>query len=327
MKAWVHHETGAPDVLRLEERPRPVPGKGEVLVRNRAIGLNPVDWKFIEWGHPSWEWPHVPGVDGAGEVEALGEGVFHIALGARVAYHNDLVQPGSFAEYTVVPARALIPLPTSLPFAAAATIPCPGLTAFQAVSKVPLGPGAHVLVTGASGAVGGALLQLARARGWIVHAVSSSSQATRVLRIGAATTTDYRSPQWREEIRERTRAQPLQAVFDMVNGAHAASLAPLLTANGHLVCIQDRQENAPLPAFTTTISLHEVGLNAMHSHGDDWQWANLVAAGASIAKDILEGRFDAQIVETASFEALPEALTRLKAGPNPGNRVVLMDAS
>lgn len=325
MKAWVHHETGAAGVLRLEERPRPKPGRGEALVRNRAIGLNPVDWKFIEWGHPAWEWPHIPGVDGAGEVEALGEGVQHIAPGARVAYHNDLVRPGSFAEYTVVPARALIPLPAALPFAAAATIPCPALTAFQAISKVPLGPGAHVLVTGASGAVGGALLQLARARGWIVHAVSSAVQAERVLRLGAATVTDYHRPAWREEIREKTRVQPLQAVFDMVSGAHATSLAPLLTANGHLVCIQDRQEQAPLPAFTTTISLHEVGLNAMHNHADDRQWGNLVAAGAAIAKDIAEGRFDPQIVETAAFEALPEALARLKTGPNPGNRVVVME--
>ena len=114
----------------------------------------------------------------------------------------------------------------------------------------------------------------------------------------------------------------MAAVFDMVSGAYATSLAPLLTANGHLVCIQDRQEQAPLPAFTTTISLHEVGLNAMHSHADDWQWGNLVAAGAAIAKDIVEGRFDPQIVEIAAFEALPEVLSRLKAGPNPGNRVV-----
>lgn len=322
MKAWVHHETGAPGVLRLEELPRPKPGRGEALVRNCAIGLNPVDWKFIEWGHPAWEWPHIPGVDGAGEVEALGEGVQHISCGARVAYHNDLVRPGSFAEYTVVPARALIPLPGALPFAAAATIPCPALTAFQAISKVSLGPGAHVLVTGASGAVGGALLQLARTRGWIVHAVCSASQAARVLHLGAATVADYHRTAWREEIQEKTRTQPLQAVFDMVSGAHAAWLAPLLTANGHLVCIQDRQEEAPLPAFTTTISLHEVGLNAMHNHADDRQWGNLVAAGAAIAKDIAEGRFDPQIVETATFEALPEALARLKAGPNPGNRVV-----
>ncbi len=72
------------------------------------------------------------------------------------------------------------------------------------------------------------------------------------------------SPGRRREIAaRRAESQPLNAIFDMVSGEHAASLAPLLTANGHLVCIQDRQEKTPLPPFTTTISLHEVGLNAI----------------------------------------------------------------
>ncbi|GLU27897.1 zinc-binding dehydrogenase [Brucella sp. NBRC 12950] len=324
MKAWVHDTTGNPDILQLRDMPKPRPGRGEVLIRNQAIGLNPVDWKFIQWGHDAWSWPHIPGVDGAGEVEETGEGVSHIGVGARVAYHNDLLRPGSFAEYTVIPARAAIPLPDSLPFAAAAAIPCPGLTAQQAIDKVPLQPGAHVLVTGASGAVGGALLQLARGRGWIVHAIASASQADRLLSLGAATVTDYRNDGWKQEWKRRTKHQMLHAVFDMVSGAHAASLAPLLTANGHLVCIQDRQETAPLPAFTTTISLHEVGLNAMHAHACDNQWGQLVAAGSVIARQIGEGRFDPQLIEAVKFDDLPAALSRLKEGPNPGNRVAVL---
>lgn len=324
MKAWVHDITGDLNVLQLREMPKPRPGRGELLVRNRAIGLNPVDWKFILWGHDAWTWPHIPGVDGAGEVEDVGKDVSHIAAGARVAYHNDLTRPGSFAEYTVIPARAAIPLPASLPFAAAAAIPCPGLTAQQAIDKVPLWPGAHVLVTGASGAVGGALLQLARDKGWVVHAVASAAQANRLLKLGAATVTNYHNEHWKSDFRERVLHQPIHAVFDMVSGAHATSLAPLLTANGHLVCIQDRQEAAPLPAFSTTISLHEVGLNAMHAHACDHQWGRLVAAGAAMARHICEGTFDPQLIETASFEDLPAALSRLKAGPNPGNRVVVL---
>ncbi|MGQ2963524.1 MAG: zinc-binding dehydrogenase [Agrobacterium sp.] len=324
MKAWVHHETGAPDVLRLEDRPQPRPARGEILVRNRAIGLNPVDWKFISWGRAGWDWPHIPGVDGAGDIAELGEGVTHLRPGARVAYHNDLIRPGSFAEYTVIPARAAIPLPDALSFEAAAALPCPGLTAIQAIEKVPLWSGAHVLLTGASGAVGGALLQLARSRGWIVHAVCSAAQSARVRRLGAATVLDYRQDNWREIAAERTENQPLNAVFDMVSGEHAASLASLLTANGHLVCIQDRQEKAPLPPFTTTISLHEVGLNAMHAHADDLHWGKLVDAGATMAKEIVSGRFDPQIIEVESFDQLPAALTRLEHGPNPGNRVVVL---
>mgnify|MGYP000848343154 FL=1 len=325
MKAWVHRETGDVEVLEMVETPVRQPARGEVLIRNHAIGLNPVDWKFILWGHPQWDWPHIPGVDGAGEVVAVGDGVGHLRPGARVTYHTDLVRQGSFAEYTTIPARAAIPLPESLPFAAAAALPCPGLTAIQAIGKLPLWPGARVLVTGASGAVGGAFLQLARRRGWVLHAVCSAGQSDRVKALGAATTTDYRAEGWKDEWLARSRREPLHAVVDMVSGAHATSLAPLLTANGHLVCIQDRQEAAPLPAFTTTISLHEVGLNGLHSYGCDQQWARLVAAGAAMAADAATGLFDCQLIETARFADLPEALARLKAGPNPGNRVVTLD--
>lgn len=131
------------------------------------------------------------------------------------------------------------------------------------------------------------MLQLARSRGWIVHAVCSAAQSARVLRLGAATVLDYRQDGWREIAARRAESQPLNAIFDMVSGEHAASLAPLLTANGHLVCIQGRQEKTPLPPFTTTISLHEVGLNAMRAHADDRQWGRLAGAGAAMARDIV----------------------------------------
>ncbi len=324
MKAWVHNVTGTPDVLRLAEVPLPEIGPHDVLVRNRAIGLNPVDWKFIEWGHPAWSYPHIPGVDGAGEIAAVGASVRHLAVGARVAYHNDLLRLGSFAEFTAIPARAAIPLPDGLTFTAAAGLPCPWLTAWQAIEKVPQRLGTVALLTGASGAVGGALLQLAVERGLVVHAVASAAQHDRVLSLGAASVTDYQDPGWRDRLATRFRLQPLDVVFDMVSGAHATSLASLLGANGHLVCIQDRQETAPLAAFTTTISLHEVGLNALHATGHARHWGDLVAAGSAIAIKMASGRYNAQIIEACGFDGLPTALARLKAGPNPGNRVVIL---
>lgn len=320
MKAWVHSETGTPAALELRKVPDVMPGAGDILVRNKAIGLNPVDWKFIEWGHPAWDWPHIPGVDGAGIVETIGEGVTHVKVGQRVAYHNDLVQPGSFAEATVIPARAAVPLPDELPFEIGASLPCPWLTAWQAQDKVPLRPDMNILVTGASGAVGGALLQLIRREGHMVHAVASAGQHNRVMGLGAASTSDYRDPAWQAQL----KAGSFDVVFDMISGTHARQLAPLLATNGHLICIQDRQETAPLDAFTTTISLHEVGLNAMHGFGSDQQWTRLTAAGADIAKGMQDGALDSQLIETAPFSDLPEALQRLKTGPNPGNRAILV---
>ncbi|WP_206080333.1 zinc-binding dehydrogenase [Pacificoceanicola onchidii] len=324
MKAWVHDFTGGPDVLAFRDVAKPLPGARDVLVQNRAIGLNPVDWKFVEWGHPDWDWPHVPGVDGAGIVTAVGSDVTHISVGARVAYHNDLVRPGSFAEFTAIPARAALPLPDGLTFSAAAALPCPWLTAWQAIEKLPCSQGMVALMTGASGAVGGALLQLAVERGFVVHAIASEREHKRVLGLGAASVTEYRSVDWIAPLKERFAAQPLDVVFDMVSGDHAASLTPLLGANGHLVCIQDRQETAPLPAFTTTISCHEVGLNALHGHGHDRHWGAMMTAGAQIAQGFQTGRYDPQILEVSDFGDLPGALQRLKDGPNPGNRVVML---
>ncbi|WP_417241269.1 alcohol dehydrogenase catalytic domain-containing protein [Celeribacter halophilus] len=324
MKAYVHNAVGGPDCLRLDEVASPICGPSDVVVENRAIGLNPVDWKFIEWGHEAWSWPHVPGVDGAGVIIEVGAEVRHLSVGMPVAYHNDLLRPGSFAERTAIPARAAIPLPVGLPFEVAAAIPCPGLTAAQALAKLPSRPGARILLTGASGAVGGALLQLAGSRGWIIHAVASASQHARVKALGAAVCHDYRDSDWRRELTVNGDSRPFWAVIDLVSGAHAASLASLIAANGHLVCIQDRQETAPLPAFTSTISLHEVGLNALHGFGTDRLWSELVAKGQSIADSCAQGAFDPQLIEVVTFEDLPAALQRLKDGPNPGNRVVML---
>lgn len=322
MKAFVHDKIGGVDTLYLSEVDDPQCGPNDIVVENRAIGLNPVDWKFIEWGHEHWEWPHIPGVDGSGEIIQVGSAVSHLTVGMRVAYHTDLVRQGSFAERTALPARAAIPLPFGLSHEVAATIPCPSLTAVLALEKLPPAPGANVLLTGASGAVGGAFLQLSRSRGWVTHAVASASQHPRAQRLGAAVCHDYRDPEWARETNIGGVRNPFWAVIDMVSGAHARSLADKIEANGHLVCIQDRQETPPLAAFTTTISLHEVGLNGMHGYGTDLQWSRLVTAGKEIAQRCLSGEFDPQIIETAPFVDLPNALQRLKDGPNPGNRVV-----
>lgn len=322
MKAFVHDKAGSIDELYLCEVDDPQCGPTDIVVENHAIGLNPVDWKFIEWGHEAWSWPHVPGVDGSGVISRIGDAVSHLSVGMRVAYHTDLLRQGSFAERTAVPARAAIPLPSGLSHVTAAAIPCPGLTAIQALQKLPSAPGEIVLLTGASGAVGGALLQLSRDRGWIIHAVASPSQHERVQRLGAAFCHDRRDADWSDKLQIAGLRRPFWAVIDMVSGDHARGLADKVAANGHLVCIQDRQEVSPLPAFTTTISLHEVGLNGLHSFGTNLQWARLVQAGQKIAQDCLTGAFDAQLIEVAPFADLPNALKRMKDGPNPGNRVV-----
>ena len=139
--------------------------------------LNPVDWKICEWGHADWRQGTVPGVDGAGLVAAVGEGV-DLPLGTRVAYHQSLSRDGSFAQYCLLDATLVMHIPANLDDAAAAAIPCPALTAWQALAKVADGASRDVLVVGAGGAVGFYLVQLAVQRGLRVWATAGENTMT-----------------------------------------------------------------------------------------------------------------------------------------------------
>jgi len=291
-----------------------------VLVANRAIALNPVDWKICEWGHADWRQGTVPGVDGAGTVAAVGEGV-DLPLGARVAYHQSLSRDGSFAEYCLLDASLVMHIPANLDDAAAAAVPCPALTAAQALAKVADGASRDVLVIGAGGAVGFYLVQLAVQRGLRVWATARETHHDRLRQLGVVGVFDYREDDWQARVQAALGERPLHALFDTVSGSHAASLAYLLGYNGHLVCIQDRQEAAPLAAFSTAISLHEVALNSVHAHGRLIDRQALKVEGERLLQMVADGRLLAPGRLDFAFDALPGALRQLKAGSASGKWV------
>ncbi len=322
-QVWAWPGKGDPDGLRRETRSTPVPGPGEVLIANRAIGLNPVDWKIIEWGHAAWSPGHVPGVDGTGTVVALGDGV-RLPIGLRAAYHQGLTRNGSFADFICVDARSLLTVPQGVDDVTAAALPCPGLTAWQALHKTPDSADQDVLVTGAGGSVGFILAQLAVQRNWRVSVTAAPSHRDGLLALGVVSVFDYRAPDWRDELAAQLGPRRLHAVFDTVTGEQAASLAPLLGYNGHLVCIQDRIETNPLPAFTTAVSLHEVALNSIHGNATDADWRVWRRAGAELLGKIEIGALRLPQIEVVGFDALPTALTELKHGQRKGKVVVVL---
>jgi NADPH:quinone reductase-like Zn-dependent oxidoreductase len=116
-------------------------------------------------------------------------------------------------------------------------------------------------------------------------------------------------------------ARPLHALFDTVSGAHAASLAHLLGYNGHLVCIQDRQETAPLPAFSSAISLHEVALNSIHAHGRQLDHLALRGAAQRLLQQVADGQLTPPQRRMFDFTELPQALRQLKEGNGGGKWV------
>ncbi|CQD02941.1 alcohol dehydrogenase [Mycobacterium lentiflavum] len=195
MKAVRYHEYGDSSVLRYEEAPRPVPGPQQVLVKVAATTFNPVD-AGIRGGYLAEvyevSFPHIPGVDVAGIIAEIGEGVQDWKVGDAVVAFLPLDADGAAAEYTLVPAESLAAAPTSVPLADAAALPEPALTAWQALFEVAgLTGGQSVLINGASGAVGGYAVQLAKQAGAVVTATAKDRDAERLRGLGADRIVDY----------------------------------------------------------------------------------------------------------------------------------------
>lgn len=304
-RAFTWHGSADPADLRLTKDLTPTPEVGDVLVRNAVIGLNPVDWKVLGGSLADWKLGQVPGVDGAGIVVAVGEGVSAAWMGQRVAYHQHLARHGSFAEYTPVKARAVLRVPATVDWYQAASLPCPALTAWLALEKLPQSCNT-LLVSGAGGSVANHLIQLAGRRGLRVTALSNLRHKGRLADLGVVECRkEPLTAPWQ-------RAEQFDAVIDMVNAQHATYLVPALRTNGHLVCVQDRLAASPVPPFTRTISIHEVALGASHAYGDDRIWEKLVDAGEGMLKSLGRELWAPDSFAVVPFEQLPEHLHGLQ---------------
>ncbi|MFE9406534.1 NADP-dependent oxidoreductase [Streptomyces sp. NPDC006530] len=190
MRAVIVSEYGGSDVLRVAEVPAPEPGDGQVRIRVAAAALNPAD-ALIRSGALASRVPerdyYIPGLDVAGTIDALGGGVDGFAMGEAVIGLSDWpdTQAGTHAEYVVLPATAVAAAPRHARPAEAATLPLNGLTAWQALDLLGAAEGATVAITGAAGAVGGYLVELAAARGLRAVAVAGPQDEELVRKFGA----------------------------------------------------------------------------------------------------------------------------------------------
>ena len=236
MKAVRFHEYGDPDVLRHEDVEQPVPGAGQVRVRVAATSFNPVDANiragFMQGPIPV-TLPHTPGIDVAGTVDALGEGVTGVQVGDQVIGFLPMAGPGAAAEYVVAPAEVLTPAPKSVELSDAAALPLVGLTAWQALFEhAELTAGQRVLVNGAGGAVGGYAVQLAHQAGAHVIATAGPRSDLRVTAAGADEVIDHTTGDVVTAVSE-----PVDAVLNLapVEPAQLTALLGLIRPGGVLV--------------------------------------------------------------------------------------------
>jgi NADPH:quinone reductase-like Zn-dependent oxidoreductase len=234
MRAIVQHRYGSPEVLELTEVEIPRAGDGEVLVRVRAASVNFGDYAVMT-GKPGimrlafgLRRPRVTirGRDVAGTVAAVGAGVTEFAVGDEVFGE---VSGGTFAEYTVAPAKHLAPMPSGLTATEAAVVPLAGGTALQAVQLARVAAGQNVLVIGASGGVGVFAVQLAVAAGATVTAVCSARNAEQARRLGATEVIDYAV----EDV--TIGLARFDVILDFVGNQPLRSLRRILTPEGTLV--------------------------------------------------------------------------------------------
>lgn len=257
MKAIVYERNGDASVLQLVERPVPEPGPGEVLVRTAVAGVNPTDWKARHnWALPQgWQ---IPGQDGAGVIEAVGEGVDQILIGERVWLWEAAWQRpwGTATEYTVVPVRHTVRL-GSASFDLGACLGIPFMTAHRCLTAGEFMPdklhaGAlsdHVvLVQGGAGAVGNAAIQLARwADACVITTVSSPEKAQLAAAAGASFVINYRDQDVVEEVR-KIAPDGVHTIVEVSAARNAAADVQILRTGG-AVCVyaDDGGDEVTLP--------------------------------------------------------------------------------
>jgi len=229
MKAITYYEYGGPEVLKLEERPVSVPGPGQALVKVAAAGVNFIDiYQRLGWYKVPL--PAIPGNEGAGVVEAVGAGVIEVAVGDRVAW---LGGAACYAEYALVPADKLAPLPEALSFELGAAAMVQGITAYVlAHATYPLKRGSSCLVHAAAGGVGLLLCQIAKQAGaFVIGTTSSEGKAELARAAGADEVILYTKEDFLEEVKRITGGRGVNVVYDSVGkdtfDRSLDSLAPL----------------------------------------------------------------------------------------------------
>ena len=229
MKAIVYQEYGGPEVLAYEERPTPTPGPGQALLRVAAAGVNFIDI-YQRLGWYKGPLPTIPGNEGTGVVEAVGEGVTGVASGDRVAWFGG---SGCYAEYALVPADKLAPLPAALSFEQGAAAMVQGITAYVlSHATYPLKPGDTCLVHAAAGGVGLLLCQIAKQAGAFVIGTTSTPEKAALARgAGADEVILYTEQDFLAEIKRITGGRGVNVVYDSVGkdtfDRSLESLAPL----------------------------------------------------------------------------------------------------
>jgi NADPH:quinone reductase-like Zn-dependent oxidoreductase len=266
MKAVRVHRFGPPEVISLDDLPKPEPGRGEVVVRVKAAGIGPWD-ALIRSGKSvlPQPLPLILGSDLSGEVDSVGAGVNELQVGDEVFGVTNERFTGAYAEYAVAKAAMLAPKPKTLNHVHAASVPVVAVTAWQMVFDfAQLSSGQSVLIHGGAGNVGGYAVQLAKRAGAVVIATASVENDSYVRRLGADGVIDYRARRFEE------RVKGIDAVLDTVGGETLDRSYGVLKRGGIIVssAVQPSRETAEQHGVRAVFFLVQVTTERLKTIGE-----------------------------------------------------------
>ena len=316
MKAIVVKEYGSEEVLEVSEIEAPSPSDGEVLVEIKAAGVNPVDTYIRQGNHVSAPpVPFTPGKDGAGIVEAIGSNVKGVAVGDRVYVGGSLT--GTYAEYALVKETQIHPLPSNVTFEQGAGVFVPYATAFRAlIQKACVRKGSQVLVHGASGAVGIAVTQFAKAKGAKVFGTASTEKGRdAVVKSGADEVFNHREEGYLDRIREQLGGADI--IIEMLANVNLVNDFLAIRKGGTIVVVGSRGEINFDPRLTMTNDITIKGMSLFNASEEDM--SEILAA---IDDGLRIGTLKPLVAKAFSLDESPEAHRYVIEEPSSGKVVI-----
>jgi NADPH:quinone reductase len=271
MKAIRVSQPGGPEVLKLEDVPDLTPGAGQVLVDVRAVGVNPVE-TYIRSGTYGWkQWPYTPGADSAGIVLSVGEGVRKVKAGDRVYTAGSVT--GTYAQKTVAAEARVFRLPENVSFQQGAALGVPYGTAHRALfHRARPVAGETILIHGASGGVGTAATQFARAFGLIVIGTGGTDRGRQLVHEqGAHHVLDHGAADYLEQLMKLTDGRGVDIVLEMLANVNLAKDLTVLAKNGRVIVIGNRGKVEINPRETMGRDADVRGMTLMNATDADLQ--------------------------------------------------------
>jgi NADPH2:quinone reductase len=275
MQAIMVREFGGPEVLKVEEAPDPSPGPGQVLVRVHAAGVNPFD-TYMRTGNYAIKppLPYTPGADGAGVVQAVGTQVTSIERGTRVFFCGTATNKayGAYAQMVLCEPQQLHVLPARLTFSQGAGVGVPYVTAWRALhDRARVQPGETLFIHGASGAVGLAAAQIARAWGVTVIGTASTEEGREAVKgQGASHVLNHREPNYLDQLKDLTAGRGPDVILENLANVNLDNDLSVLAFGGRVVVVGNRGRIEIDPRKTMGKDAAIVGMALWNTTPDGW---------------------------------------------------------